>query len=78
MVFFDSKTTESGRKLLIIGQQWWLFPAITIPLTILVFGVWLLWQRYRHRIHFDALGVDQITDIEQAGEGVTDERGLSY
>jgi ABC-type glucose/galactose transport system permease subunit len=65
VVFFDSKTTESGREFLIIGQQWWLFPAITIPPTILVFAIWLLWQRYRHRIYFDALGVDQITDIER-------------
>ena len=55
---------------MIIRQQWWLFPAITVPLTILVFAAWLLWQRYR-------LGVNQITDIEHAGEQTADELGLN-
>jgi hypothetical protein len=39
MVFFNSKANESGSESLIVGRQWWLFPAITIPLTILVFTI---------------------------------------
>ena len=69
-MFFDSRTTEGGRELLIIRQQCWLFPAITVPLTILVFAAWLLWQRYR-------LSVNQITDIEHAREWTADELGLN-
>ena len=51
MVFFDTKTSENGRmELLIVGSQWWLFPVITIPLTILVFVIWVRWQKYHNRM----------------------------
>ena len=50
MVFFDTKANESGNESIIAGRQWWLFPAITIPLTILVFGLWVGWQQYRKRV----------------------------
>jgi len=74
MLFFNSKVTESRREILIMGQQWWLFPAITIALTILAFAVWLLWHRYRHRIHLNTFGVDRlITDIEHTGEESSNE-----
>ena len=50
MVFFDNKSNGNGSESLLVGSQWWLFPAITIPLTILVFAVWVSWQRYRNRM----------------------------
>jgi len=65
MGFFDSKSTESGRESLIVGKKWWLFPAISIPLTIVVLLVWFLWQR---RAHSDNLGIDQITDTSSTLE----------
>jgi len=63
MVFFDSKSNESGSELLTVARQWWLFPAITIPLTILVFAIWVAWQRYRNRIEAQNLGITDPTEI---------------
>ena len=57
MVFFDTKANESGNESIIVGRQWWLFPAITIPLSILVFGLWVGWQRYRKRVDSESLGI---------------------
>jgi hypothetical protein len=58
MVFFDSKANMSGSESLIVGRQWWLFPAI-IPLTILVFTTWVAWQRYRSRVDAESLGISE-------------------
>ena len=49
MVFFDTRPNGNGSESILVGSQWWLFPAITIPLTIVVFAVWVFWQRYRNR-----------------------------
>jgi hypothetical protein len=49
MVFFNAKPNGNGSESLLVGSQLWLFPAITIPLTILVFAIWVFWQRYRNR-----------------------------
>ncbi|QDS73994.1 hypothetical protein FKW77_008635 [Venturia effusa] len=38
--FFDY-----GRDGLAVSGQWWILPAATFPLMVLVFGVWLAWQR---------------------------------
>jgi len=47
MVFFSYD--GSG---LVVSDKWWLFPTVTIPLTAVVFGVWLFWQRLRvKRMH---------------------------
>uniref|UniRef100_A0A8H8CIB0 Uncharacterized protein n=1 Tax=Psilocybe cubensis TaxID=181762 RepID=A0A8H8CIB0_PSICU len=54
MVFFN--TQEDGA--LTLSKQAWLFPAITIPLTIVIFALWLLWQRYRSRIDAKSLGLE--------------------
>jgi hypothetical protein len=63
MVFFNSKANESGSEFLIVGRQWWLFPAITIPLTILVFAIWAAWRKYRIRVDGQRLGVDNVTEV---------------
>ncbi|TFK41433.1 hypothetical protein BDQ12DRAFT_732985 [Crucibulum laeve] len=48
MVFFNSGFDSLGRPVLSVAPQWWYFPAITIPLTVLVFCIWVLWQRWRN------------------------------
>jgi len=62
-VFFDLKTDESGKESLVVGGKWWLLLVIIIPLTILVFVVWYLLQRYRNRVQSDTLGFDQIPEF---------------
>ncbi|KAJ3532043.1 hypothetical protein NMY22_g7903 [Coprinellus aureogranulatus] len=37
--------------------MWWLYPAISIPLTALVFGVWLFWRSRRMRRYKDWNGI---------------------
>ena len=72
MVFFDTKANDDGSKSMIIGPQWWLFPAITIPLTILVFTLWVAWQRYRNRVDSESLGISDLFKI--AGPDPTSEK----
>ena len=67
MAFFDSKANGSGSESLIVGRQWWLFPVITIPLTVLVFIIWVAWQRYRSRVDEQSLGIGDLTEIVGAG-----------
>jgi membrane protein implicated in regulation of membrane protease activity len=40
--FFDY--AETGLR---VSGKWWVLLAVTIPLTIVVFVVWLLWLRFR-------------------------------
>ena len=47
MVFFNTSIDGNGRASLTVAPQWWYFPAITIPLTIIVFAVWQWWRRKR-------------------------------
>lgn len=42
--FFDFG--ETGLQ---VSSQWWVLLAATIPLTIMVFGIWLGWQRMRRQ-----------------------------
>ena len=63
MVFFDKKANNDGSESMIIGPQWWLFPAITIPLTILVFTLWVAWQRYRNRVDSESLSISDLFNI---------------
>ncbi|KAJ3515320.1 hypothetical protein NLJ89_g1831 [Agrocybe chaxingu] len=48
MVFFNSENKEDGQVALLVSPQWWLFPAIAIPLTVIVFLVWVVWRRRRN------------------------------
>ncbi|CAA7270080.1 unnamed protein product [Cyclocybe aegerita] len=50
MVFFNSESKEDGQLRLTVAPQWWLFPAIAIPLTILVFIVWVVWRKRRNSV----------------------------
>ncbi|KAL2040003.1 hypothetical protein N7G274_007406 [Stereocaulon virgatum] len=47
MVFFNTATDDNGKPKLTVSPQWWYFPTITIPLTIIVFAVWQWWRRRR-------------------------------
>ena len=73
-VFFDTKANDDGSESIIIGPlaQGWLFPAITIPLTVLVFALWVAWQRYRNRVDSESLGVSDLFKI--AGPDPTSEK----
>jgi len=63
MEFFSTTTNENGIESLTIGRQWWLFPTITIPLTVLVFATWVAWQRHRKRVDAQSLGIGDLTKI---------------
>jgi hypothetical protein len=78
MVFFDTKANDNGSESIIVGRQWWLFPAITIPLTIFVFALWVAWQRYRNRVDLASLGISDLMRI--AGPDVNLEKSpdLNY
>lgn len=47
MIFFDAGNPDGGLGKVTVSPQWWLFPVITIPLTIIVFLVWIIWKRQR-------------------------------
>ncbi|KAL8805347.1 MAG: hypothetical protein Q9182_002021 [Xanthomendoza sp. 2 TL-2023] len=47
MVFFNTGRDEHGKATMEVSPLIWYYPVITIPLTILVFGVWEIWRRQR-------------------------------
>ncbi|KAL8772447.1 MAG: hypothetical protein Q9209_002398 [Squamulea sp. 1 TL-2023] len=47
MAFFNAGIDENGEATLNVSPLVWYFPAITIPITVLVFGVWEIWRRKR-------------------------------
>ena len=47
MVFFN---LDPNTNKLTSASQAWVFAAITIPLTIAVFAVWILWRRRRSKV----------------------------
>ncbi|KAH9474913.1 Notoamide biosynthesis cluster protein M' [Psilocybe cubensis] len=53
MVFFNSQSDNT----LVVSEQIWLFFAITIPLTVAVFVLWLFWRRYRNEAEARSLGL---------------------
>ena len=63
MVFFDTKANDNGSQSIVVGRQWWLFPKITIPLTIVVFVTWVVWQRYRNRLDSESLGISDLMKV---------------
>jgi len=63
MSFFSNEEDEKGHHRVVLGSQWWLFVAVTVPLTVIVFGTWILWQRYRNRTESRRLEVERLTQI---------------
>jgi hypothetical protein len=51
MVFFNVSPDLDGNLQLRVYDRWWYFLAATIPTTLIVFVVWVVWQRIRFRNH---------------------------
>jgi hypothetical protein len=49
MSFFNFSIGADGKEALRVSGKWWLFLAVTVPLTLLVFAVWISWQQWRVR-----------------------------
>ncbi|KAJ2914152.1 hypothetical protein MD484_g6251, partial [Candolleomyces efflorescens] len=47
MVFFEAGGDSTGY--LTVTRGWWLYPVITVPLTVIVFLVWNIWRTRRSR-----------------------------
>jgi len=62
MVFFE--TSNSSSKLgLSVAPGWWLYPTVTLPLTLLVFLVWNVWRSRREAKQLQELHVPGFTDL---------------
>ncbi|PPQ83584.1 hypothetical protein CVT26_001094 [Gymnopilus dilepis] len=48
-VFFDTVRDVNGKVSLLVHPQWWILPLVTVPLTIIVFLIWIMWWRVRER-----------------------------
>jgi hypothetical protein len=49
MTFFNFQEDGVGREQFQVSKRWWYFLAATIPLTALVFVIWIVWQKIRLR-----------------------------
>jgi hypothetical protein len=49
MTFFNFQPDENGQQEFQVSDRWWYFLAATVPLTCVVFTVWIVWQRIRFR-----------------------------
>ena len=52
MVFLPGTFLSSvfGMSLIKEIDRWWLYVALTLPLTVLVIAIWLIWQSWPHRV----------------------------
>ncbi|KAF3479621.1 uncharacterized protein GIQ15_06597 [Arthroderma uncinatum] len=41
---------KNGSTNILLSSQWWIYPAATIPLTLLTFLLWYLWKVYAERM----------------------------
>ncbi|KIM38857.1 hypothetical protein M413DRAFT_29799 [Hebeloma cylindrosporum] len=72
MVFFNVDPTTDK---LTSASQAWVFAAITIPLTIAVFAVWILWRKQRTKaIENDMMTRSRLQDVDIENGVVQDER----
>ena len=51
MSFFNFTADATGKQKMFVSQEIWWFPVATVPLTLLVFVLWRLWQQRRLRQH---------------------------
>lgn len=49
MTFFNFQPDANGQQEFRVSDRWWYFLAATVPLTCVVFTVWIVWQRIRFR-----------------------------
>ena len=66
MPFFDVTVDVSGNTLLETRPQFWIYWVITIPLTLSVLGLWIIWLRFTAKKHEkedeEALGRNRKSD----------------
>jgi magnesium-transporting ATPase (P-type) len=58
-VFFNVGQDTSGSESFWVSQRWWYYLVVTVPLTVLVFVVWLLWREKRMRKHEKETGKER-------------------
>ena len=51
MVFFNVQWDSTGQEQWQVSHRWWYYWAVTVPLTVAVFLVWLVWRGFRIRRH---------------------------
>jgi hypothetical protein len=51
MPFFDVTVDVAGNAILETRPQFWMYWVITIPLTLSVLGLWIVWLRYIAKRH---------------------------
>ncbi|KMP07125.1 hypothetical protein CIRG_06806 [Coccidioides immitis RMSCC 2394] len=56
-----SKSQTNDTRIL-ISSQGWIYPAVTIPLTLLTFFVWYLWKLYAERLVNKRVAKDKVRD----------------
>jgi cytochrome c-type biogenesis protein CcmH/NrfF len=49
MVFFNYGIDSAGKNSLTVSPLLWLFPTLTVPLTIIVFMVYRYWRKRREK-----------------------------
>jgi membrane protein YdbS with pleckstrin-like domain len=49
MTFFNFQEDDTGNQQFQVSNKWWYFLAFTIPLTSVVFLIWIAWQKWRFR-----------------------------
>lgn len=66
MSFFNFTADVAGKQKMSVSPEFWWFPVATIPLTLLVFVLWRLWQqrRLRQSVHTDFKGRVRETEKE--------------
>ena len=73
MVFFN---LDPNTNKLTSTSQTWVFAAITIPLTIAVFAVWILWRRRRSRVIEDEMKTKTQRQDDDIEAGVINNEGF--
>jgi hypothetical protein len=51
MPFFETTLDVTGNALLKIRPQFWIYWAVTIPITLSVLGLWAVWLRFTAKRH---------------------------
>jgi len=72
MVFFNYGTDSSGRDSLTISPLVWLFPTLTVPLTIIVFMSYRYWRNRREKKVLPKSRESSNVDLEREERRITE------
>lgn len=75
MVFFS--VTESGSSGIRVSPTWWLYLAITVPLTALVMILWFGWLRWSMRSKIPHFEASKVSDLVQASHAEGDKEAFT-